>query len=280
MKTRWIAILALVFLCSAWGYAAVEDGRGGGGVPYSGATQELDLGAQNMKTTGAVNAGSLGVGTTNPATITPDGSNGFSVAGPIGATAFSVTKSSGVAGDLSLYEANSTDIHGAGFRGPASITGDGAYRGLFPNARAAGPDQVMTWTNSSESGTGTASDPYIQTMAYKYRGAVITKTTADDYTVGTTNAAESYGGVIYVTAAKTITLPAIADGMNVSIITIGANAVSVDPNASDKIWLDGTALDDGDKITNKSTAGDIAVCTYYSADGWYCSTNGWTDGGA
>ena len=83
-----------------------------------------------------------------------------------------------------------------------------------------------------------------------------------------------------MTGAATITLPAVAEGMSVSIHTIGAIAVSVDPNASDKIWLDGTALDDGDKITNKSTSGDIAVLTYYSADGWHATTNGWTDGGA
>ena len=92
--------------------------------------------------------------------------------------------------------------------------------------------------------------------------------------------AQCRGGIIYVTGAATITLPAVADGMSVSIHTIGAIAVSVDPNASDKIWLDGTALDDGDKITNKSTSGDIAVLTYYSADGWHATTNGWTDGGA
>jgi hypothetical protein len=96
----------------------------------------------------------------------------------------------------------------------------------------------------------------------------------------TLSAAECGGYVIYVTGAATITLPAIAAGMSVTIITIGAVEVSVDPNASDKIVLDGTALDDGDKITNASTAGDIAVLTYYSADGWYASTNGWTDGGA
>ena len=68
--------------------------------------------------------------------------------------------------------------------------------------------------------------------------------------------------------------------MNVSVSTVGAVAVSVDANASDKIFLDGVALDDGDKITNLSTSGDVAVLTYYSADGWYASTNSWTDGGA
>ena len=59
-----------------------------------------------------------------------------------------------------------------------------------------------------------------------------------------------------------------------------AAAVSVKANAADKIRLDGKVLDDGDKITSGGAKGDIAVLTYYSADGWYASTNGWTDGGA
>lgn len=96
----------------------------------------------------------------------------------------------------------------------------------------------------------------------------------------TLTAAQCRGHVVYVTAAAVITLPAVAEGLSVVVVTIGDVAVSVDPNASDKIWLDGTALDDGDKITNDSSAGDIAVLTYYSADGWHASTNGWTDGGA
>ena len=92
---------------------------------------------------------------------------------------------------------------------------------------------------------------------------------------------EMYGGVIYVSSAATITPLAVASysGASFVVLTVGATAVSIDPNASDKIWLDGTALDDGDKITNLSTAGDIAVCTYYSTDGWFCATNSWTDGG-
>jgi len=110
-----------------------------------------------------------------------------------------------------------------------------------------------------------------------YTKTIDTATYAANQTLST---AECNGYVIYVTGAATITLPAIASGMSVTIITIGAIAVSVDPNASDKIVLDGTALDDGDKITNLSTAGDVAVLTYYSADGWYASTNSWTDGGA
>ena len=101
-----------------------------------------------------------------------------------------------------------------------------------------------------------------------------------NYTAGTDDADEMYGGIIYVSGAATITLPAVATGMSVTVATIGAVAVSVDPNASDLIYLDGTALDDGDKITNTSTAGDLAVLTYYDATGWYAATNSWTDGGA
>jgi hypothetical protein len=95
----------------------------------------------------------------------------------------------------------------------------------------------------------------------------------------TISANECYGGIHYVTGAATITLPPVEAGMSITIITIGAIAVSVDPDNADLIYLEGTALDDGDKITNTSTAGDIAVLTYYDSTGWYASTNSWTDGG-
>ncbi len=109
--------------------------------------------------------------------------------------------------------------------------------------------------------------------------ALVTKNTAASYTVGTTNANEFYGGVIYVTGAATITIPAVAAGASFTVITIGAVAVSVDPNAADLIYLNGTALADGDKITNASTTGDMAVFTYYDGTGWVAMTNtGWTDG--
>jgi hypothetical protein len=108
--------------------------------------------------------------------------------------------------------------------------------------------------------------------------AIVTKSTATNYTIGTTDSRELYGGVIYVTGAATLTVPAVAAGASFTVITVGAVAVSVDPNASDLIVLDGTALSDGDKVTNTSTTGDIAVFTYYDGTGWYCTSNSWTDG--
>jgi len=91
---------------------------------------------------------------------------------------------------------------------------------------------------------------------------------------------EVKGSVIYAGSPSTITLPAISDGDSLTVIVVNAVTVSVDANASDKIWLDGTPLDDGDKISSTATAGDVAVLTYYSVDGWYAVTNSWTDGGA
>lgn len=96
----------------------------------------------------------------------------------------------------------------------------------------------------------------------------------------TLNAADCYGAIHYVTAAATLTLPAVATGMSLTVATIGNIAVSVKPNAADRLFLDGLQLDDADKATNKSTRGDIITLTYYSAIGWYASSNSWTDTGA
>ena len=99
---------------------------------------------------------------------------------------------------------------------------------------------------------------------------------ADNFAANFTGA-NLYGGTFIANAAGTTQLPAITAGMNFTIITLGAVAVVVEPNASDNFLADGVQLDDADSLTNLSTAGDIAVFQYYSAAGWVASTNGWTD---
>jgi hypothetical protein len=143
---------------------------------------------------------------------------------------------------------------------------------------SAGADRTATATDT----VNTINATTIAVTTLTLGGATVavrppSKVTAASYTVGTTDANELYGGTIYVTGAATITIPAVAAGASFTVVTIGAVAVSVDPNAADLIYLDGVALADGDKITNLSTAGDIAVFTYYDATGWYAATNGWTD---
>jgi len=81
-----------------------------------------------------------------------------------------------------------------------------------------------------------------------------------------------YGGVVYVTGASFISLDAVADGMNMTFITIGAILVEVNPDDADLIVLDGTAASDGEHIANTSTTGDMAVITYYNATGFYAAS--------
>lgn len=178
------------------------------------------------------------------------------------------TKLDGIEASADVTDATNVAAAGALM---TSALGTGVATALGNNVGSAGAPVVL----NGALGTPTSGD-----LRACSGTKLVTKQTATSYTSGTTNALENYGGVIYVTGAATITLPAVADGMSVTIITIGAVAVSVDPNAADLIYLDGTALDDGDKITNLSTAGDIAVLTYYDATGWHAVTNGWTDGGA
>jgi len=100
---------------------------------------------------------------------------------------------------------------------------------------------------------------------------------ADDITLKET---DCYYSLIFVTAAKTVTLPAVKPGMDIIVMSTGANAVNVDPNASDKIRLYGAQLDDGDKLTSAGAAGDAVRLISEDADGWchFPISGTWTDG--
>jgi len=89
-------------------------------------------------------------------------------------------------------------------------------------------------------------------------------------------AAQCTGATNYVSNNATLSLPSVFDGASCSFLAVGSVTIIIDPDVADKIWLDGVAGADGAYITNTGTAGDIAVGTYYSGDGWYFSTNGWT----
>ena len=83
-----------------------------------------------------------------------------------------------------------------------------------------------------------------------------------------------------VNATATLTMLAVDANTNFEVYTIGAVAVSLKAEATDRLILDGTALDDADKATNLSTAGDALSCRYDSAAGATVSSNGWSDDGA
>jgi hypothetical protein len=87
--------------------------------------------------------------------------------GQIEAGSFKATKATGIAGDLALYEANSTDADTAGLRGPASLTSNTSFRGQFPNARpTSGTHNALTWNGTAGSGDGTPATPYIHAMSF------------------------------------------------------------------------------------------------------------------
>ena len=95
--------------------------------------------------------------------------------------------------------------------------------------------------------------------------------------------AQVRGQVVYVTATATITPPAVSScgvGSTVTVYSTTAAAVHVDPDDDDRIILDGTALDDGDKITSASGAGDMITLHAESTDGWATlgRSGTWTDG--
>ena len=106
-------------------------------------------------------------------------------------------------------------------------------------------------------------------------GGVVTNSKSGAYTIGTDNAAEAYGGVLYATGAMEFTMPAVAAGMSFTVIDYGGAAIVLDPDASgteDYIILDGTLLAQGANVTSTSTTGDMIVCTYNAADIWYCAS--------
>ena len=86
-------------------------------------------------------------------------------------------------------------------------------------------------------------------------------------------AAQCLGHIIIITGAYTVTLPAVSgfdnsDGGSALIYSTGADTIHVDVNASDRIVLDGTALDDGDKITSPGTAGAFVSLVNDTSAGW------------
>ena len=100
-------------------------------------------------------------------------------------------------------------------------------------------------------------------------------------------AAQCKGSVVVVTGAYTMTLPIVTGfegsiGGSVVVYSSGADTIHVDANASDRIVLDGTALDDGDKITSPGTAGAYVYLVNDTAAGWRVMGRYgvWTDGGA
>ena len=105
-------------------------------------------------------------------------------------------------------------------------------------------------------------------------GSIHIVNVSSNCTIGTdcdsTSTKVVYGGLMFVTGARTITLPAVSAGMSACFYSISASAIIIDPNASDGIKLSGaTRGTDGYYITNSSAAaGDYVCIVADSAAGW------------
>jgi hypothetical protein len=103
-----------------------------------------------------------------------------------------------------------------------------------------------------------------------------------NYTLGTDNAQEAYGYMVWLTGDGAIlTLPAVAAGMSVCVYSVDSLDKVVDPNASDGIRNGTTTRNaDGHKITSGATDQGSFVCLVAdSADGWTVlgKAGTWTD---
>ena len=101
--------------------------------------------------------------------------------------------------------------------------------------------------------------------------SAVRETKSDNYTV---DALDS-GKIIYVdTDAKTITLPAVEAGIQLTLVNAGSYgtvALTVSPNANDMIeGVDITGADNKDYVNTKATAqrGDFITLLGANADGW------------
>lgn len=96
----------------------------------------------------------------------------------------------------------------------------------------------------------------------------------------TLTADQQKGCIVEITAAGTVSLLAGTVGDTVTVYATGAFAVSVDPNGTQVITLNGVDLAGGNKITSTSTAGD-SVTLYFNGTKWrVIGGSAWTDGGA
>ena len=104
-------------------------------------------------------------------------------------------------------------------------------------------------------------------------------TDSNGMTSGEMTTAGMYGAFYVAGGAGTWALPAAAAGMNFCIYSTTAAAVVVNPDDSDVITLNGTALSAGDSITSASGAGDFICLLAVSDSSWLTlgRSGTWTD---
>jgi hypothetical protein len=109
----------------------------------------------------------------------------------------------------------------------------------------------------------------ISTGSIAFQSAVNINSDANGMTSGEMTTAGMYGTMFFATGAGTWNLPGAVAGMSFCIYSTTAAAVVVNPDNSDYIVLNGTALSAGDSITSASGAGDFICLVAKDATYWY-----------
>jgi len=115
------------------------------------------------------------------------------------------------------------------------------------------PDEIRSGT-SINTGTGTI------------QGSIEVDTSgATPYAISS-----ALGQIVYFdeAGAGEIDLPAASSGAQITIYNTTANAITVDPNGSEVIWLNGTAASAGEAIVSNGAAGEI-VSLVSDGTNWY-----------
>ena len=129
-----------------------------------------------------------------------------------------------------------------------------------------GANGVTMGTNSGVTDLTTAIN-LVSTGTISGKIPMITK--ADDYTLGTDNAQEAYGYIIWMSGAnKTLTLPAVVAGMSGCLYSTDAEIKRLDPNASDGLRMGAARDTDGDAIAATAAIGAYVCWVADGADGW------------
>lgn len=196
----------------------------------------------------------------------------------ITAESFTAAKTSGVAGDFGLYEANSTDTDAAGFRGPASMGDNTSYRIRLPAAK---PTSRMSLTVSGtvSTGSGPPSNPYILDGSW-HEGEV-----NGSAAITPLSAEQMSSSIIYntgqTTADVTITAGTAAAGYNM-LFTVGTTQAANDwkfrAAANDKVYAvasDGSVTagsDNGYFGFSTPAIGNSFACWSFKTDAydWQC----------
>jgi hypothetical protein len=137
-----------------------------------------------------------------------------------------------------------------------------------------------TWTVSSSTGVTDISFSAINMATTgTIQGATKINADSNGMSQGEMTTAGMYGTFYTATGAGTWNLPAAAAGMCFCIYSTTAAAIVINPDNSDVITLNGTALSAGDSITSASGAGDFICLLAVSDSSWLTlgRSGTWTD---